>query len=282
MGYTNGPIVARVGRQAITWGNALVFQALDPFNPFSPVDIDKDYKTGDDMFYGQWLMESGDDVQVLAIARRNPETNSIQSNQSTYAGKWHTRFKEIDSDLVVARHYGENFFGGGLALEIFEGIWRFDISVVELERGGKPVNIATNYDRSWIIAGTNVYAYLEYFRSGLGVSDGDYSYLDPELLKRIDRGELFTFGRDYLTLGGRIELTPLVNFYPSSIFNLHDESGIVQLRLNYDFIENFLLITGVNLTWGPRGSEFGGIPIRDTDSFLTSPQSIYARVAYFF
>src|SRR5690606_19219353 len=34
--YAKGDVVVRVGRQALTWGNGLLFQTLDLFNPFSP------------------------------------------------------------------------------------------------------------------------------------------------------------------------------------------------------------------------------------------------------
>ena len=36
--------VVCVGRQAVTWGNGLIFNPMDLFNPFSPVDIERDYK----------------------------------------------------------------------------------------------------------------------------------------------------------------------------------------------------------------------------------------------
>ena len=53
MGFATDHVVMRFGRQAITWGNGLVFNAMDIFNPFDPAAVDKEYKTGDDMIYGQ-------------------------------------------------------------------------------------------------------------------------------------------------------------------------------------------------------------------------------------
>ncbi|KPK68387.1 MAG: hypothetical protein AMJ84_11255, partial [Acidithiobacillales bacterium SM23_46] len=54
VGHTTSRTVARFGRQAVSWGNGLAFQVLDFVNPFSPTAIDKEYKTGADMFYAQW------------------------------------------------------------------------------------------------------------------------------------------------------------------------------------------------------------------------------------
>ena len=71
LGYTSESLVMRLGRQAVTWGNGLVFYPMDIFNPFNPVAIDKDYKTGDDMLYGQWTTYQGNDWQMILLPRRD-------------------------------------------------------------------------------------------------------------------------------------------------------------------------------------------------------------------
>ena len=53
---TTTSAVARIGRQAISWGNGLIYTPMDFFNPFDPAAVDKEYKTGDDMLYGQSLI----------------------------------------------------------------------------------------------------------------------------------------------------------------------------------------------------------------------------------
>ena len=66
VGYTGDNGVLRLGRQAVTWGNGLIFNTvMDIFNPFDPTAIDKEYKSGDDILYGQYLRDNGDDFQVL-------------------------------------------------------------------------------------------------------------------------------------------------------------------------------------------------------------------------
>ena len=55
VGYTTDHTVWRFGRQAISWGNGMIFSPMDIFNPFDPAAVDKEYKTGDDMLYGQYL-----------------------------------------------------------------------------------------------------------------------------------------------------------------------------------------------------------------------------------
>ena len=63
--YTGTQTVARAGRQAVSWGNGLIYTPMDFFNPFDPATVDKEYKTGDDMLYGQYLRNNGDDLQAV-------------------------------------------------------------------------------------------------------------------------------------------------------------------------------------------------------------------------
>lgn len=281
--YTSEQWVTRVGRQAISWGNGLVFQALDLFNPFSPVEIDKDYKTGDDMLYMQYLFGSGDDLQFLAIPRRDPLDGQVEEDQSSFATKLHGRAEcfEIDYDLVGARHFGEYLAGIGVNREVLGAVARIDATFTELEDGEQVVSTVVNLDRSGVVIEKNIYGYIEYFLSGVGLKDVSTFPLHPELTDRISRGELFTLGRDYLAIGGRIEWTPLLNIYLNEILNLHDESSFPQLRATYDVREEFEITMGVNVPTGRRGSEFGGISA-GSQGFLTPGALVYLRLSYFF
>ncbi len=74
-------------------------------------------------------------------------------------------------------------------------------------------SLVTSLSYSWTWGGKNVSGVVEYFYNGFGKSDGCYSLEclaeNPELLKRIARGELFTLGRNYLAASAMIEIHPL-------------------------------------------------------------------------
>jgi len=282
--YSDEHLVVKLGRQAISWGNGLIFHVVDLFNPFSPIEIDKDYKTGDDMAYGQWLFDSGADIQGLAVVRRDPETDSVMSDERSYAMKFHQRISalELDVDLLAARHFDESVFAIGGSREFLGGILRGDVSLFELENNDLELFLVTNYDRSWVYFDKNFYGYIEYYRNAVGEGDGTYDQISDASLERVERGEAFVLGRDYLILGMRTEWMALFNTYINQIFNLHDESGIFQFRGEYDFKQNILIAFGVNAPYGSRGSEFGGVPIPGTNLFLGSEGEVYVRVSYFY
>lgn len=283
LGYTGDRSVLRLGRQAVSWGNGLVFQALDFVNPFSPVTVDKDYKTGDDMLYGQWIAGGEGDVQAIVLPRRDPDSRRVEGDQSSGAAKWRLRFGGFDLDLLAARHYGENLAGIGVVTGVGGAVWRLDASRGSLGAGGYATSIVTNLDYSWIWAGHNVYGFAEYFHSGIGESDrADYAAPNAELAARIARGELFTLARDYAVGGLQVELTPLVNVYGNVIRNLNDGSRYVQLRGVYDWRQNAQLMAGVNLPGGERGSEYGGIATGVPGLYNAAGRSWYGRIAWYF
>jgi hypothetical protein len=283
LGYSSARQSLRVGRQAVSWGSGLVFQTLDFVNPFSPIVIDKDYKTGDDMLYGQWLVGEQDDVQAIALPRRDPATHRVESSQSTYAAKYRARLAGVDLELLAARHYAENLAGLGIVKSIGGAVWRLDVSYTDLETGGSATSLVTNMDYSWIWGGKNAYGYVEYFYSGVGESDrADYAAPNAELSERLARGELFTLARDYAALGLQVEFTPLFNMYTNLIANLDDGSKYLQLRGVYDWQQNVQLMAGVNLPSGNRGAEYGGVPVTGFSAFASTGKSVYLRGAYYF
>lgn len=283
LGYGSVSQSLRIGRQAVSWGNGLVFQTLDFVNPFSPIAIDKDYKTGNDMIYGQWLVGEQDDVQAIVLPRRDPETRRLENSQSTYAVKYRARLAIIDLDLMAARHFAENQIGLGIVKSIGGAVWRMDLSYTDLEHGGGATSLVTNTDYSWMWGSKNIYGYIEYFRNGFGESDRNgYPVPNAGLTDRLERGELFTLARDYAALGLQVEFTPLFNLYTNLIANLDDGSRYLQIRGVYDWRQNVQMMAGVNLPSGSRGTEYGGIPVAGTSFFAATGNSVYLRGAFYF
>jgi hypothetical protein len=282
----------------VSFGNGLVFHPLDFINPFSPLAIDKDYKTGDDMLYGQWLLSARGprtgvpgsppvtppvgDIQAIWLPRRDPLTHEIESAQSTYAAKLRHRFGAVDLDVLAARHYDERVAGLGVVRSVGGAVWRLDTVYADLAGGGA-WSLVTNVDYSWVWFGKNFYGYAEYFRNGFGES-GRAAYPAPnaDLAARLARGELFTLARDYLAFGGQLEITPLFNLHASVVRNLNDASRVLQVRGVWDWQQNLQLLGGVNWAGGARGSEFGGVPVTGLPYYVSAGHSVYARLAYYF
>ena len=74
--------LVRIGRQAVTWGNGLVFNPMDLFNPFAPTAVQRDYKIGEDMAYAQVPIGMAE-TQLLYLPRRDCRKENIAFSTPT-------------------------------------------------------------------------------------------------------------------------------------------------------------------------------------------------------
>jgi hypothetical protein len=284
LGFTQGRVALRVGRQALSWGNGLVFQVLDLFNPFPPNAVDKEYKPGSDMFTAQWLFSNGDDLQGIVVPRRADRSQPLTAAESSAALKWRHLQGSVQVELVGARHYGDTIGGLGVSGNLVGGVWRLDLSLSSADGGGPVTSLVLNFDRSWVWGGRNLYGFLEYFRNGFGATSFDQGLegMDPRLLDRLRRGDLFSLGRDELASGLRFEWTPLTRLEPSVLVSLHEPSAYLLLHLHHDWRENLVLDAGVQLGFGHHGTEYGGVYSSDLGTWLAPGRTIWARISQYF
>jgi hypothetical protein len=277
--------VISFGRQAITWGNGLLFNPMDLFNPFSPADIERDYKVGDDLVFTQFSMERIGDFQFLYVPRRDPISKDVQWAQSSLAGKLHISQGTTEFDMMTAIHYEDTVFGLGSAGYLGGAAWRIDAvwTFLEDDRGTEDyVSLVANIDYSWMWWERNFYGFIEFYFNGLGEDQYTEAIVDPDLSERIERGELHTLGRTYLSGQIRVEVHPLFNLYLTVINNSADPSGILQPRAVWDAAEDIQLTLGATLYYGQEGTEYGGFPLPGTSLLNTPPNSAFLWLTYFF
>ena len=286
---TASKAVARIGRQAVSWGNGLIYTPMDFFNPFDPAAVDKEYKTGDDMLYGQYLVDNGDDLQAVWVIRRNLD-GDVSKNVNSLAAKYHGFAGETEFDILVAEHFDDSIFGLGAVSSIGGAVWRGDITLTLTDdstaESGNVFSAVTSLSYSWVSWGHNVSGILEYFYNGFGIDDGNYSpdvlADNPELVERILRGELFTLGRHYIAASAMVEMTPLWLLTPNIFLNASDGSLLVQLVSSYDIKQDIQLLAAIGLPAGPDGSEYGGIDSGVPGKPLSFGASLFVQLAVYF
>jgi hypothetical protein len=272
----------RVGRQAVTWGNGFVFNPMDLFNPFPPTAIDRDYKVGDDMINAQFSLSQLGDVQLLYVARRNPDTDEVESDQASLAGKLHFALATTEFDLMGSKHFEDNVVGVGSTGYLGDTAWRLDGTWTFLDDGDDYLSMVANMDYSWVWFEKNFYGFVEYYFNGLGKDDYPDALLDPDITDRLARGELFVLGRNYLSSHIQIELHPLFQVFFTAINNVEDPSGILQPYATWDITQNLQLTGGLSLSYGAKGTEFGGFTLPGTDIRSKSPDNAYLWLIYYF
>jgi hypothetical protein len=178
-------LALRLGRQAVSWGNGLFYAPMDMFNPFAPAAVDTEYKRGDDMLHGQYLLDSGSDVQLILLQRGDGDVPGGGLGGRSAALKYHRFGVQRELDLLLASHLGEAVLGAGVVQALGEAVASADLVLVRSERAGRQRwvhSAVANLSTSWVAAGLNMSATLEYFFNGFGVAPADYPALLASLL----------------------------------------------------------------------------------------------------
>ena len=282
--YRGDATVLRFGRQAITWGNGLVYSPMDLFNPFDPAAVDTEYKLGDDMLYGQYLLDNGSDWQLVSVQRRD-EDGDVDSRVSSNALKFHGFGLAREFDLLVAEHYDQFILGAGAVMNLGEAVLRGDVTFTDAHDGWE-TSLVANWSYSWVWAGYNVSGVAEYFYNGFGLRESDYTRENfrenRDLLERLARGELFTIGRHYLAGSLPVELTPLLTLTPNLFFNMGDSSALAQLVLQWDMAQNWQVLGSLAVPLGSAGTEYGGLETEVDDLTLEVGPSLFVQLAWYF
>jgi hypothetical protein len=251
----------RIGRQALTWGNGMIFNPMDLFNPFAPTTVQRDYKAGDDMVLGQAYI-GRHEGQVLYAPRRDADSGELRDSQSSYAGKLHLSLDGLETDIMAARHHDDHIVAWGATGDLGDAAWRLNAVytfVNEEYRRDDFLQAVANLDYAWVWGGKNVYGLLEFYYNGLGRGDDyDRAVSEPYTRDRLSRGDLFTSGRYYMAGLLQIELHPLLHNDWTVIVNLKDPSGLVLPQLLWDVTTNTQVILGAQLHWGAEDTEYGG------------------------
>jgi hypothetical protein len=285
IGYASDNVVIRIGRQAITWGNGLIFSPMDIVNPFDPTAIDTEYKAGDDMIYGQFSLANGDDIQFAHVFRRSKVPGESDSAAATTAAKYHGILGDAEVDILVSRNRDEMTLGVGGNKNLGGALWRGDILVTDTLSGNR-VQLVTNLSYSWTWGGRNLSGVVEYYFSGFGQRTSQYNLEsiagNTGLSRRLERGEVFTVGRNYLATGVMFEMSQLWTLTPNLFANLDDGSTLLQFTTRYSLSDDAEILAALNVPLGAPGTEFGGLDAGQNGLYFSVDLSLFVQLAWYF
>ena len=299
LSWNPGPMDIRVGRQAVTWGNGMIFNPMDLFNPFSPTDVERDYKIGDDMLSIETTGPFGH-LHFLVVPRRDPADHHVSRDYSSVAVKYHAATGALEWDAMVGLHCRDFVAGAGVIGYLGGAAWRLDAVLTvpdnddELWTDWKErdnyVSVVANIDLSWVWSDRNWYGLLEWYYNGLMSDDYARNMTVPYIIDRLDRGDLTALGRLYTAETLQWEVHPLVSVFLTSIANLEDPSGVILPRVTCDITEDIRITLGGTLNRGEDGTEYGGwafpFPVpaapAGTSLFIAPADTVYTWLTWYF
>lgn len=257
-----GAAAVTVGRQTISWATSLVFTPADPFVPFDPADPFREYRAGVDAVRIQGF--SGGFTELDFVFRpsdtRDGTTITALGRLSTASGPW-----EVSGWAGVLHDGGAaaaaaTLTAGGTAFR-GEASVRWPEAVVRFSIGA---------DRSFALAGRDLYLILEYQRDGFGAADPD-DYLAVLTSAPYSRGELQVIGRNEAALQASWQASPLLVTDLLATWNMNDGSLLLTPAATYSLSNEAYVRGGLFFGIGSSASEYGIVPT-----------SLYLSVSAFF
>ena len=276
--------LVRIGRQAVTWGGGAMFNPADLFNPFSPTDVERDFKVGDDL--ALFDANAGKaNIQALYVVRRERESGDVRFSESSIAAKVHGAIGSIEAHLIGGWHYNRPV--GAISVSGYWGnaTWNTDVVHISLDIPGSASSywsIVANLQYSWVWGERNWYGIVEYYFNGIGDANPIETAGDPAVRELAARGNLFSLGRNYLGSTIQYEAHPLLNLFANVIWNLDDRSGLIQPRAIWSISQNLEATFGASLPFGGSNTEFGGFEI-PAIGLTTEPATfLFAWISWYF
>jgi hypothetical protein len=232
-----------IGRQPVSFGSSWIFTPMDLVAPFSPTDIDTEYRPGVDAArVDAFLGMAG---RITAVA--------------AYAGAW-----DLDGS-ILALHGGGTLgitdIGGLVAMNRGEPVFGLNlassIGAVGIQ-GEATLTLPQDEDAfgraslgaSWMPL-EDLSLMGELYWQSFGGADSS-EYLGVYSSERFARGEVWAAGRYYAALTAGYQLTPLVGISAFGVVNLADPSAMIGPSLSWSAAQNAELSVGAFFGAGER------------------------------
>jgi hypothetical protein len=268
------------GRQTISWANSLIFTPADPFAPFDPADPFREFRAGVDALRVQGFSGPFTELDFVLRPADTDEGTTITAlgRITTAAGPW-----EVSAWAGVLHDEG----AASVAATLTSGGYAFR-GEAEARWPDDVIRFSIGADRSFPLAGRDLYVILEYQRDGYGATSAD-DYLDVLLSDPYRRGEMQVIGRNETALQASWQASPLVTTDLLTMWNMNDGSFLLSPAASYSLSNEayvrggffFGIGAGQGATWLPIEGEGPAITLPGSEYGIV-PSSLYISLTAFF
>ncbi len=270
-----------VGRQAVGWGRGVVFGAVDLFNPFTPLEVDREWRRGIDALRAEARLGGTSSAEALWVGAERAADMAGGARLRVGRG-------EVDGELVGGWRAGDAFGGAVLSAAAGDAEVHAEVAAFHarapLPAGGllgddelalKAVVGGSNHFTIW--KGFTVLA--EYHYSSFGArqaSDLGQLLLDPAFRERLLRGDTQILGRHAVAVTATSELSEIATATLTALVAPDDGSGVVVPQLRLDLGDKLTVLVNLYL---PFGAEPVGLALRSF--YGASPVAGFVQVALY-
>jgi hypothetical protein len=240
--YQTGKTNLTIGRQAVGWGRGTIFSAVDIFAPFTPLEINREWRRGVDAARAD--IKISDTASVDMVTAWGPSWD-----QSALGIRLRGFWGPVDAELLFAKRATDYMYGvtSSAAIGDFEAHGEFAVFQTP---GDVPspglfgdhsmvpkavLGLSNNFD-----IGAGLKILLEYHYSGFGASDPKQlpaRLATPAFSNRVQRGDTQILGRQALALQAAYTFNERWSATFEVLQSLTDLSGVLLPSVSWDFTE---------------------------------------------
>ena len=251
-----------IGRQAIGLGRGVLFSAVDVFNPFTALEVDREWRRGVDALRAEYRLSTTSSAEIIAAGGESWDESALLGHVRGYLGNF-------DGSLIVGKR-AEDFMVGTTASTILGGaevhgelaafrtpeaqpdgtLWGGDHLATKAVVGGSyTFNV-----------GNGLTALAEYHYSDLGVKHAEdllARLQNPDFRQRFLRGDTQILGRQAVATQVSYTFDDAVSGSFLVMVDPTDGSGVLSPSLRLDFDSSTSVSINAFMPWGagPTGSQ---------------------------
>ena len=271
-----------VGRQAIGLGRGVLFSATDLFSPFSPVEVDREWRRGGDAVRLERRLSPTASIELIAVGGEHWDESAFLCRLRGYFGL-------VDAAVLGGRRGTDQFVGAVVSAATGDAEAHGEVMVFrtrdEHPQGsifgdGDTIPKAVLGGSYTFNVGNGLTVLGEYHYSGFASHEADQAqllFVQPEYLARYLRGDTQIICRHAVGLQLAYSLNEALTSTVNVILNPRDGSGVLSPSMRWDISRNVSLTVAGYLGWGEQPvnamlqSEYGAYG-----------QSLFAQLGLYF
>ncbi|MFC1636153.1 hypothetical protein ACFL5Z_15080 [Planctomycetota bacterium] len=252
-----------LGRQAIGLGRGVLFGAVDVFSPFSPLEVDREWRRGVDAVRAEYRLSTTSSAECIAAFGETWEQSAVLGRVRGYLG-------DVDGLLIVGKRAEDFMVGSAFSAVVGEAEVHGELAVFDTPEaqpdgtlwGGEHLATKAVLGSSYTFdVGNGLTLLGEYHYSDFGVKDAEDIVVrlqDRDFQRRFLRGDTQILGRQAVAAQLSYPFNDAVNGCFLVLTNPTDGSGVVSPSLRWDLNKNVTLISSAFVPWGdePSGGQF--------------------------
>ncbi len=272
-----------VGRQAIGLGRSLMFSAVDIFAPFTPTEVDREWRRGVDAVHLELRIPNISELSADVIAAFG---SVIDGEVSSWAllGRVRAIVGDVDGSVLLGRRGEDNIVGAVLSATVGDAELHGELAMFGTDGRGidgglfgtRAVVAKVLIGGSYMVdIGSGLRVAAEYHYSGFGVENiGDRPdvLFDEAFQLRFARGDSQILGRHAIAVSMSYDVQDDLSATLAYIQSPVDGSGLVAPTFTWNHSDNVTILLNVFVPWGSLPE--AGVP---TSEWGASPFTIFLQ-----